>query len=60
MVVNSSTTPIIAAKILAASPLSCEAKMNTIVESTPEVKLTLIGVPNLAENVPSQRGPQPS
>ena len=34
--------------------------MNTIVESTPEMKFTLIGVPNLAENVPSQRGPQPS
>src|SRR6476619_7369023 len=60
MVVNVSTTPIITLKASAALPEIRVAMTNTIVENTPDRKLTRTGVPSLAENWPRNRGPAPS
>src|SRR3954467_5538007 len=60
-VVNSSTTLSTALKYFSASPPeSWKARTITIVETVPDRKLTTIGVPYLAENVPRMRGPPPS
>src|SRR6476659_3637794 len=57
-VVNVRTTPIITLNVAAALPLAIfVAAMNTIVDSTPDRKLTLTGVPSFAEKRPSTRGP---
>ena len=58
---NSRTTFRTALKYFSAlPPESWKASTMTIVETTPERKLTTIGVPYLRENVPRTRGPAPS
>ena len=57
IVVNVRTTPIITLNVAAALPFAIfVAAMNTIVEITPDRKLTLTGVPSFAEKRPRTAG----
>ena len=52
--------PSTAVKYLSALPVSWKARTMTIVENTPDSRLTVIGVPQRAEKWPNERGAAPS